>query len=145
MEDFLKPALSEDEIKGFSALGLAYLGDGVFELMARTHLALQGDVTSYGMHKKAVDIVCAGAQANAARAIKSALTDGELSAFMRGRNAKPKTLPRHADRADYSYATALEALFGWLLLKGDTERMNQLFQLVLEANAKKAFEKEGAD
>ncbi|MCX7614736.1 MAG: ribonuclease III [Clostridiales bacterium] len=145
MEDFLKPKLSMDAIKGFSALGLAYIGDGAFELMARTYLAANGDVTSYGMHKNAIDIVRAGAQANAARFIKAVLTDEELSVFMRGRNAKPKTLPKHADRADYAYATALEALFGWLFLNGKTERMNELFRLVIEANLKKAVIEECTD
>ena len=138
MEDYLKPKLSDGEMEGFSVLALAYLGDGVFELMARTHLALSGSITAYGMHRKTVKIVCAGAQAKAARLLQKELTGEELSVFLRGRNAKPKTLPKHADRADYSYATALETLFGWLFLKGNAERMNELFYAALKAGTESA-------
>ncbi len=133
MENYLNPVLSDEEIERFSVLALAYLGDGVFELMARTHQALLGGVTSRGLHRKTVGIVCAGTQAKASRMIKEELNEKELSIYQRGRNAKPKTIPKHSDRADYSYATALEALFGWLFLKGNISRINELFHMVLQA------------
>ncbi|MDP4110231.1 MAG: ribonuclease III domain-containing protein [Bacillota bacterium] len=133
MTDFFTTSLSDNEIDRYSVLSLAYIGDGVFELMTRTHLALLGNTTSFGLHKKTTGIVCAASQAKAARAIRNELREDEAAIFLRGRNQKPKSIPKHAETADYYYATALEALFGWLFLKGRGERLNELFQSVIKA------------
>ena len=121
-----------DQILGISTLGLAHLGDAVFELMVRSWLCLHGKATNKGLHKPQVKYVAAPAQAAAAEKIIPLLTEEEGDVFRRGRNTSPHSVPKAASRADYQTATALEALFGWLYLQGRTERINQLFELMME-------------
>ncbi len=131
MTDYFHLSASSDEIAAISNLGLAHLGDAVFELMVRSRLCLRGKATSRGLHKAAVSYVAAPAQARAAEKILPLLTAAEADVFRRGRNTKPHTVPRAAEREEYQAATALEALFGWLYLRGETARLNELFEIMM--------------
>ena len=123
-----------DAIRAISTLGLAHLGDGVFELMVRSWLCLHGKATSRGLHKATVGYVAAPAQARAAEKILPQLIGEEADVFRRGRNTSPHSVPQNASRADYQAATGLEALFGWLWLQGRTDRLNELFEQMMEEN-----------
>lgn len=130
--DYFHLNAAPDDIRAISTLGLAHLGDGVFELMVRSWLCLHGKATNKGLHKATVKYVAAPAQAAAAEKIIPLLTEEEGDVFRRGRNTSPHSVPKAASRADYQTATALEALFGWLYLQGRTERINRLFELMME-------------
>ena len=121
-----------DAIRAISSLGLAHLGDAVFELMVRSWLCLQGKATSKGLHRATVRYVAAPAQARAAEVIAPMLTEEEADVFRRGRNTSPHSVPQNASRADYQAATGLEALFGWLWLQGRRSRLNELFAVMME-------------
>lgn len=121
-----------DEIRAVSNLGLAHVGDGVFELMVRSWLCIHGKATNRGLHKATIKYVAAPAQAKAAEKILPLLTQEEADVFRRGRNSNPHTVPKAASREEYQAATALEALFGYLWLKGETERLNELFEIMME-------------
>ena len=130
--DYFHLNAAPDDIRAISTLGLAHLGDGVFELMVRSWLCLHGKATNKGLHKATVKYVAAPAQAAAAEKIIPLLTEEEGDVFRRGRNTSPHSVPKAASRADYQAATGLEALFGWLYLQGRTERINQLFERMME-------------
>ena len=132
MTDYFHLNAAPDTVRAISSLGLAHLGDGVFELMVRSWLCLHGKATNKGLHRATVKYVAAPAQAAAAEKIIPMLTEEEGDVFRRGRNTSPRSVPKAASRADYQTATALEALFGWLYLQGRTERINQLFELMME-------------
>ena len=132
MEHFF-PEMSLQEINKISMLGLAHVGDGVYELLTRTMLCRQGHASVVELHRLAVSYVNAPAQAKAAEKILPLLTDAERDIYRRGRNAKVNSVPHHADIAQYHAATGLEALFGWLYLQGRTERIGELFDVITEA------------
>ena len=131
MDDYFDLHLTDDQIRAISSIGLAHLGDGVFELLVRSWLCAHGKATGKGLHRATVALVRASAQAEGARKILPLLTAEEEAVFRRGRNAHVNTVPRSASRADYLLATALECLFGWLYLRGETGRINQLFGIVM--------------
>ncbi len=133
MTDYFDLAPSAEILNGISSLGLAHLGDAVFELMVRSWLCLHGKATAKGLHKAAVGYVAAPAQAKMTGAILPGLTEAERDVYRRGRNASPHSIPQNASREEYAAATALEALFGWLWLRGEKERLNQLFEQMMEA------------
>ena len=128
----MAPAPSDAEINAMSSLALAHIGDAVYELLARSWLMLRGRQTSRALHGETVKIVRARAQAGAARRLLDELTDEESEVYRRGRNARSHSIPRGALAADYHAATALEALFGWLYLKGRRARINELFEMIME-------------
>ncbi len=130
--DYFHIQAEPGQLAALSSLGLAHMGDGVYELMVRSYLCLHGKSTNKGLHKATVGYVSAPAQARAAEAILPLLSEEEAEVFRRGRNASPHTIPPHARREDYARATALEALFGWLWLRGETARLNQLFERIME-------------
>ena len=132
MTNYFQLDVSPDQLRAISTLGLAHLGDGVFELMVRSWLCLHGKATSKGLHRATVRYVAAPAQAQAVEKILPLLTEEEGDVFRRGRNTSPHSVPQNASRADYQAATGLEALFGWLCLQGRTERLNQLFAVIME-------------
>ena len=132
MNDYFDMHLPEDQIRAISSIGLAHLGDGVYELLVRTWLCAQGKATGRGLHRAAVALVRAPAQAERAERILPLLTEEELAVFKRGRNAHVHTVPHSASRADYLKATALECLLGYLYLQGRRERINQLFAAMME-------------
>ncbi len=132
MENYFAPALPRDELLSISSIGLAHMGDAVFELLVRTWLCTHGGATGKGMHRAAIQMVCAESQAQKAERILPLLSDDERAVFRRGRNAHVHTVPNHASRAQYGEATALEALFGWLYLRGERDRINELFCKMME-------------
>lgn len=132
MENYFDFRLSADEIRNISSIGLAHLGDAVYELLVRSHLCAVGKATGKGLHRATVELVKAPAQAERAERILKLLTEEELAVFKRGRNANVHTIPHNASRADYLKATALECLLGWLYLRGDKERINELFCAMME-------------
>ena len=132
MKNYFSLSMRPQDIGQISALGLAHCGDAVFELMVRSWLCLHGKATSKGLHRATVRYVAAPAQARAVERILPLLTGEEGDVFRRGRNTSPHSVPQNASRADYQAATGLEALFGWLWLQGRTERLNQLFAVIME-------------
>ncbi|MBQ3225805.1 MAG: Mini-ribonuclease 3 [Clostridia bacterium] len=112
----------------YSPLALAFVGDAVYEVYVRAQVLSEANTSAHILHKKAIAYVKAEAQANAAKAILEQLSEDELAVFKRGRNAKSATVPKHANVSDYRHATALEALFGYLYLSGETERLTELMQ-----------------
>lgn len=132
MNDYLDIRLPEDQIRAISSIGLAHLGDAVYELLVRTWLCAHGRATGRGLHRAAVELVKAPAQAQRAERILPLLTDEELAVYKRGRNAHVHTIPHSASRADYLKATALECLLGDLYLRGRRERINELFTVMME-------------
>ena len=130
--DYFHLCAGQDTMEQISVLGLAHLGDGVYELMVRAWLCLHGKATNKGLHRAAVTYVSAPAQAQRAERILPRLTEEELAVFRRGRNAQVHSIPQHASRGQYAEATALEALFGYLYLQGRQERINQLFLWMME-------------
>ena len=132
MTDYFHLNAGPELIQGISNLGLAHLGDGVFELMVRSWLCLHGKATSKGLHRATVRYVAAPAQARAVEKILPLLEEAEQDVFRRGRNTSPHSVPQNASRADYQAATGLEALFGWLWLQGRTDRLNELFAVMME-------------
>lgn len=130
--DYFDLHAEQDQIQGISSLGLAHLGDAVFELMVRSWLVLHGKATNKGLHKATVHYVAAPAQAEMAQKILPVLTEEEADVFRRGRNTSPHSVPKAASRGEYQTATAVEALFGWLWLRGEKDRLNELFGLMME-------------
>jgi len=132
MADYLNIKLSEGEIRAISNLGLAHIGDCVYELMVRSRIICLGRSTSAGLHRETVKYVSAPAQAEAVAKILPVLTDEERGVYRRGRNTRVNSVPRNADISQYHAATGLEALFGWLYLNGRHERLNELFAIIME-------------
>ena len=132
MTDYFAIRLPEDDIRAISSIGLAHIGDGVYELLVRTYLCAHGKATGKGLHRATVEIVCAPEKARRARKLLPLLTEEEQEVFRRGRNAHVHSIPQHASRAEYQQATALEALLGWLYLRGSRERINVLFDRMME-------------
>ncbi len=129
MERFI-PEMTIQEINKISLLGLAHVGDAVFELLTRTMLCREGHSAVQELHRLTVSYVKAPAQARAAEALLPLLTEAERDIYRRGRNAKVHSVPQHAEIAEYHAATGLEALFGWLYLQGRTERLAELFAAI---------------
>ena len=132
MTDYFSTTLANDDIRAISSIGLAHLGDAVYELLVRTYLCAHGKATGKGMHRATIELVCAPKQAELSARILPMLTDEESAVFKRGRNANVHSVPHHASRAQYQQATALEALLGWLYLNGRRERINELFNIMME-------------
>jgi len=132
MNDYFQPHLTDDQLRAISSIGLAHMGDAVFEILVRGWLCAHGKATGRGLHQATIRLVCAESQAEKAERILPLLTEEELAVFKRGRNAQVHSVPGHASRAQYGEATALEALLGWLYLQGRRERINELFQIMME-------------
>ncbi len=132
MTDFFHLDLERDALLSLSSLGLAHLGDSVFEVMVRSWLILQGKAKAKDLHRATVQYVAAPAQARLLQRILPLLSQEEEDVFRRGRNTAPHSIPKAASRGDYQAATGLEALFGWLYLQGRTERLNELFHYMMD-------------
>lgn len=135
MEDFFDIQMTPDQLRAVSSIGLAHVGDAVFELLVRSWLCTKGKATGKGMHRATIAIVCAESQASRAEKILPLLDEEETAVFRRGRNAQVRSVPAHASRAQYSEATALEALLGWLYLLGRRDRVSELFGKLMEEDA----------
>ena len=131
MENYFKMNLSEREINAMSNLGLAHMGDCVFEILCRAWLCAQGEKTVDRLHRDTISMVKATSQAKFADKLLPLLTEEELAYYRRGKNAHVNAVPKSATPAEYAKATGLEALFGALYLSGRTERLNELFQTVM--------------
>lgn len=132
MENYFELSLPDEQLRAISSIGLAHMGDAVFELLARSWLCAHGRATGKELHRAAVELVRAESQAERSGRILPLLKEEELAVFRRGRNAQVHTVPGHASRAQYAAATAVEALFGWLYLSGRRERANELFCRMME-------------
>ena len=132
MESYFDIQLTDDQLRAISSIGLAHMGDAVFEILVRTWLCAHGKATGKGLHQATIRLVCAESQAEKAERILPLLTEEEMAVFKRGRNAQVHTVPGHASRAQYGEATALEALLGWLWLRGQKDRIGQLFDNMME-------------
>jgi ribonuclease III family protein len=136
----MTPAVSADSLRPDSAgdirevpvSTLAYIGDAVYELAVRLHVAAGSNAKSGELHRRSVKLVKAAAQAEAARGLQQDLTEEEQAIYRRGRNSSPGSMPRNADPADYMAATGFEAVIGYLYLKGETSRLEQLLARILE-------------
>ena len=121
--------LEDQDLRSYSPLTLAYIGDGVYELIIRTILVKKGNCPVNRLHKKASSLVKAGAQSAIMDVIEEELTPEDLSVYRRGRNAHSPTMAKHATMADYRRATGFEALMGYLYLKEDYTRMLTLVRM----------------
>lgn len=130
--DYFKPEMSLPDVNRISMLGLAHIGDGVYELLTRTMLCAKGHNSVGELHKLTVSYVKAPAQAKAAEKIMPMLTDEEKAVYKRGRNTKVNSVPQSADIGQYHAATGLEALFGWLYLRGYNQRISELFSVIVQ-------------
>ena len=116
-------------LEEISTDALAYLGDSVIELLVREHLVNMNITSSGGLNSKSLEFVKAGAQAQAMRSILPLLTSEEEAIFKRGRNKAGGNVPKSATVSEYRAATGMETLFGYLHLKGDRERIVELFRI----------------
>ena len=124
--------LEEQDLRTYSPLTLAYIGDAIFELVVRTVLVERKNTQAEKLHKAATKIVKAETQALMIEDIKEELTEEELAVYKRGRNAKAVTRAKNATMSEYRRAKGFEALMGYLYLKGDIERMIELIHLAVE-------------
>lgn len=131
---FIKNALKlpETDIKTYSPLTLAFIGDSIFDLIIRTAVVEGGNAPVNKLHKRASKLVQASAQADLYHTIKEQLTEEELAVFKRGRNAKSFTTAKNAGVVEYRTATGLEALMGYLYLTGRMERLLELIRPQIE-------------
>ena len=120
------------EIDAISNIGLAHMGDCVYEILVRAHLCAQGRKTVERLHRETIQMVKATFQAKFVDKMLPILTEEELTYYRRGKNAHPHGVPKSATPAEYAKATGLEALFGYLFLSGRKERANEIFQIVMK-------------
>ena len=132
MEHCFQMNFTTAQVNAISNLGLAHVGDGVYELMVRTYLCTKGDQTVLKLHRDSVELVKAPTQAKFADKIKPRLTEEEFAYFRRGKNAHTHAAPKSASPREYAKATGLETLFGALYLLGRTDRLMELFSMMLE-------------
>ena len=129
--NYIDPQMEITEINRMSMLALAHIGDGVNELLTRTKLCTEGFRSAAKLHFKTVSLVNAKAQSAAVEKLLPLLTEDETAVFKRGRNAKVNSVPQKATVGEYHAATGLEALFGWLYLQGKTQRINELYNVIV--------------
>ena len=132
MDNYFRMDMEKRDIDAISNLGLAHIGDGVFELLCRSYLCARGGKNVGNLHKDTVAMVKAPAQAKYVEKLLPHLTEEELAYYRRGKNAHVHAVPKGATPAEYAKATGLEALFGALYLSGQTARLNELFHLIVE-------------
>ena len=129
MLDFVKGLPPEQ----LSPLTLAFVGDAVYEVFIRTRLAKDVNMQSAKLHRKAIHYVSAVAQSAIVHAIEDTFTEEEMAVYKRGRNAHTHTSAKNADITDYRHATGLEALIGYLYLKKDSDRLNEILEMSFNA------------
>lgn len=120
------------DIHSLSPLTLAFVGDSVYDLLVRQHLVSLANRPVKELNQMKVTLVNCKSQADAVKVIIDSLSEEELDVYKRGRNVKVNSASKHSSLADYHSATGLEALFGYLYLSGNTERIKELFTLILE-------------
>ena len=132
MENYFQMNLTKQQIDAISNLGLAHMGDCVFEILCRGYLCAQGETTVDRLHRDTISMVKATSQAKFVDKLLPLLNEEELACYRRGKNAHVHAVPKGATPAEYAKATGLEALFGALYLAGQTERLNELFKTVID-------------
>ncbi len=132
MENFFELNLSKAEIDAISNLGLAHMGDCVYEILCRAYLCANGGKTVDRLHRETIRMVKATTQAKFAEKMLPLLSEEELAYYRRGKNSHVHAVPKSATPAEYAKATGVEALFGYLFLSGQKERANEIFNLVME-------------
>ena len=120
--------LEYQDIRTYSPLTLAYIGDAIYELVIRTILVEKGNTQVNKLHKRASRLVKASAQSAMIEKLKPYLTEEEMGVFKRGRNVKAATMAKNATMSDYRRATGFEALMGYLYLTEQWERMLELMK-----------------
>ena len=118
----------EQDVRAYSPLTLAYMGDGIYELVIRSVVVERANRSANDLHKKTVRYVKAETQAAIIQALSEELTADEEAVYKRGRNAKSYTAAKNASLGDYRKATGFEALIGYLYLTGQTDRLLYLVQ-----------------
>lgn len=128
MMEYLRDAfgLRDVDLRTYSPLTLAYIGDAIYDLVIRTLIVKQGNSRPEKMHKRASGMVKASAQAEMIERLLPVLTEEERTIYKRGRNAKSYTMAKNATMLDYRKATGFEALMGYLYLKEDMGRLIDL-------------------
>lgn len=134
MENLFQMNFTREQVNGISNLGLAHIGDGVYELMVRSYLCAEGDQTVRTLHRDSIRMVNASTQASVAEKLLPLLNEEEMGYFRRGKNSHTHAAPKAATPQQYALATGLETLFGALYLYGRIERLNQLFRKGIEEN-----------
>ena len=124
-----------ENINEIPTLNLAFIGDGVYDLLVRDYLVSHSHLHVGELNRKKVELVNCKSQATFIRMLQDKLTEEELAIFKRGRNTQVGSVSKHSSIADYHAATGLETLFGWLYLKDETERINELFSQIMILSA----------
>lgn len=132
MISFTDNPMTEREAGQYSPLALAFLGDSVYDTLVRDFLLRQANMPVAKLHSAKVKLVCAEFQSSVYDIISENLTEKELSVLRRGRNSTGNTVPKHADAVEYRRATAVECLFGYLFLTGKSDRISQLFNIIIQ-------------
>ena len=120
------------DIRTYSPLTLAYIGDAIFDVIVRSILVNKGNTAVNKLHKRASDIVKAGTQAKLAALLMDSFTEEECDVYRRGRNSKPHTKAKNASTMDYLEATGFEAVIGYLYLTDNMDRACDLIALGIE-------------
>ena len=132
MENFFEMNMTKAEIDAISNLGLAHMGDCVYEMLVRAYLCAQGNKTVAQLHKQTITMVKATYQAEFVDKMLPLLSEDEMTHYRRGKNSHVHAVPKSATPAQYAKATGLEAMFGYLFLSGKKERANEIFNLVMK-------------
>lgn len=130
--ELLEQTHKKVDVRAYSALNLAYIGDAVFEIFARSKVVMEHNTTVNNMNKYTKEYVKATSQSKMYRKALDIVTEEELSILKRGRNAKSHTTAKNASISDYRHATGIEALFGYLYLQGNIQRLNEIFEYIIQ-------------
>ena len=131
MENLFELKLPKGEIDAISNLGLAHMGDCVYEILCRAYLCARGEKTVDRLHRDTIRLVKATTQAKFAEKMLPLLSDEELAYYRRGKNSHVHAVPKSATPQEYARATGVETLFGYLYLSGQKERANEIFNVVM--------------
>ena len=132
MENFFEMNMPKQDIDAISNLGLAHMGDCVFEILCRAYLCAKGEKTVDRLHRDTINMVKATSQAVFADKMLPLLSEEELAYYRRGKNSHVHAVPKSATPAQYAKATGVETLFGYVFLSGQKERANEIFNIVME-------------
>ena len=132
MENFFEMNMTKAQIDAISNLGLAHMGDCVYEMLVRAYLCAEGNKTVAQLHKQTISMVKATYQAAFVDKMLPLLTEEEITYYRRGKNSHVHAVPKSATPAQYAKATGLEAMFGYLFLSGQKNRANEIFHLVMQ-------------
>ena len=132
MRDYFTLNVDKTQLNNMSILALAHMGDAVYEILCRGWLCSHNLETIGNLHRATVSLVKAPAQAASVKKLLPELSEAEMAVYRRGRNANVHQIPKNASRGEYAQATALEALFGWLYLQGERDRLNRLFAIIMD-------------